>query len=168
MRIAGRKSPKTNAMRVLDAAKISYVAYSFETDRALSGVSVADVLNINPERMFKTLVTEGRSKEHYVFMIPVADELDLKKAALAVEEKSITLVKSKELRALTGYVHGGCSPIGMKRFFTTVIDEAAELHDSIVFSGGHVGVQVDLALKDLREIIELLTADLTVTATTSA
>ena len=105
---------KTNAMRVLDAAGIEYVSRMFECPEALSGIEVARLLDLEPERVFKTLVTEGRSGEHYVFMIPVAEELDLKKAATAVKEKSIAMIKSKELLPLTGYVHGGCSPMGMK------------------------------------------------------
>ena len=124
---------KTNAMRELERAGQSYEAHSFECPEAISGVEVARVLNEEPDCVFKTLVTVGKSGEHYVFMIPVAMELDLKKAAAAVGEKSVHMVKSKELLGLTGYVHGGCSPLGMKRLFTTTVDETAALYDRIFF-----------------------------------
>lgn len=153
---------KTNAMRVLDAAGIEYVSRMFECPEALSGIEVARLLDLEPERVFKTLVTEGRSGEHYVFMIPVAEELDLKKAATAVKEKSIAMIKSKELLPLTGYVHGGCSPIGMKRAFTTVADETAILFDRIVFSGGRIGTQIEASIDDLSRVLAVSTADLTV------
>ena len=153
---------KTNAMRVLDAAGIEYTSRTFECPEALSGVEVADLLSLERERVFKTLVTAGRSGAHYVFMIPVAEELDLKKAAVAVGEKSIAMIKSKELLPLTGYVHGGCSPIGMRKPFATVVDETAILFDRIVFSGGRLGVQIELSLDDLGRAIDLKTADLVV------
>lgn len=168
MSAAEEPKHKTNAMRILDAAKLPYSSYTFATDEALSGVEVARILDIDPDRMFKTLVTIGKSKEHYVFMIPVAEELDLKKAAAAVGEKSIAMIKSKELLGLTGYVHGGCSPLGMKKFFTTIIDETAELYNRIVFSAGKIGMQIDMAPEDLAQAIKLSQADLTVTAPTSA
>lgn len=153
---------KTNAMRVLDAAGVEYISRIFECPEALSGVEVARLLDLDPERVFKTLVTEGRSREHYVFMIPVAEELDLKKAAAAVGEKSIAMIKSKELLPLTGYIHGGCSPIGMKKTFATVVDETAILFDRIVFSGGRIGTQIEVPLGDLKSVVDLTTADLTV------
>ncbi len=153
---------KTNALRVLDAAGIAYVSRMFECPEALSGIEVARLLDLEPERVFKTLVTEGRSGEHYVFMIPVAEELDLKKAATAVKEKSIAMIKSKELLPLTGYVHGGCSPIGMKKAFTTVADETAILFDRIVFSGGRIGTQIEASIDDLSRVLAVSTADLTV------
>lgn len=153
---------KTNAMRVLDAAGIEYVSRMFECPEALSGIEVARLLDLEPERVFKTLVTEGRSGEHYVFMIPVAEELDLKKAATAVKEKSIAMIKSKELLPLTGYVHGGCSPIGMKKAFTTIADETAILFDRIVFSGGRIGTQIEASIDDLSRVLAVSTADLTV------
>lgn len=156
------KDHKTNAMRVLDAAGIDYEYRVFETDRALSGVEVAAFLEIDPERVFKTLVTQGKSGEHYVFMIPVAEELDLKKAALAVGEKSIAMIKAKELLPLTGYVHGGCSPIGMRKQFATAIDETAQLFDTVMFSGGKIGCQIETAAESLAQVIPLAYADLTV------
>lgn len=152
---------KTNVMRELDKLKINYKHYSYVNTDAISGLEVASVLNQNPEMVFKTLVTVGKSKKYYVFMIPVAKELDLKKAAKAVGEKSIEMLKSKELLPLTGYIHGGCSPIGMKKFFTTTIDSSAENFDTIIFSAGKIGYQVEMSLNDLKKIIEYNIADIT-------
>ena len=156
----GSQEEKTNVMRLLDARGIDYEWRTFETDGAPSGVEVAEILGIESERVFKTLVTEGKSGGHFVFMIPVAESLDLKKAAHAVGEKSVAMIKSKELLPLTGYVHGGCSPIGMKKKFPTVIDETAELFDTIYFSAGRIGAQVELAPVDLAKMIDLAHADL--------
>ena len=116
--------------------------------------------NQDPNQVFKTLVTVGKSKEHYVFIIPVASELDLKKAANAVGEKNIEMIKSKELLPLTGYIHGGCSPIGMKKFFTTTIHETAENYDTIFFSAGKIGYQVEVTPSDLQKVIPYKTADI--------
>ena len=151
---------KTNAIRELDAAKLPYQARFFEGTEALSGAEVARKLGLDQDRVFKTLVTRGKSGTYRVFMIPVACELDLKKAASAAGEKAVAMIKSKEL--LTGYVHGGCSPIGMKKPFPTYIDETAELYESIYFSGGRIGCQLEMALEDLRAIVPVETADLTV------
>ena len=150
---------KTNAMRKLDAMKIPFQEYTYEGDGTLTGVDVAAMLGQNADQVFKTLVTVGRTGEHYVFMIPVADELDLKKAAKAVGEKSVEMVKSKELLGLTGYIHGGCSPIGMKKYFKTTVHETAILYDTIIFSGGKIGYQIELPLSDLEKVITLQTAD---------
>lgn len=152
---------KTNVMRELDKLKINYNHYCYANTDAISGIEVASVLNQNPEMVFKTLVTVGKSKKYYVFMLPVAKELDLKKAAKAVEEKSIEMIKSKELLPLTGYIHGGCSPIGMKKFFTTTIDSSAKNCDTIIFSAGKIGYQVEMSLNDLKKIIEYNIADIT-------
>lgn len=153
---------KTNAIRELDAAKLPYQARFFEGTEALSGVEVARKLGLDQDRVFKTLVTRGKSGTYRVFMIPVACELDLKKAASAAGEKAVAMIKSKELLPLTGYVHGGCSPISMKKPFPTYIDETAELYESIYFSGGRIGCQLEMALEDLRAIVPVETADLTV------
>ncbi|BAK45036.1 Cys-tRNA(Pro) deacylase [Eggerthella sp. YY7918] len=153
---------KTNALRELDASGLPYEARFFECPKALSGVDVARLLGLEEDRVFKTLVTQGKSGEHYVFMIPVACELDLKKAATVVGEKSIQMVKSRELLELTGYIHGGCSPIGMKKLFPTVIDETAVLHERIAFSGGRIGCQIEMAPEDLGHIVPLAQADITV------
>ena len=150
---------KTNAMRKLDAMKIPFQEYTYEGDGTLTGVDVAAMLGQNADQVFKTLVTVGRTGGHYVFMIPVADELDLKKAAKAVGEKAVEMVKSKELLGLTGYIHGGCSPIGMKKFFRTTVHETAVLYDTIIFSGGKIGYQIELPLSDLEKVITLQTAD---------
>ena len=150
---------KTNAMRKLDAMKISFREYTYEGDGTQTGVEIAGMLGQNADQVFKTLVTAGLTGQHYVFMIPVACELDLKKAARAVGEKSVEMVKSKELLPLTGYVHGGCSPIGMKKFFKTTVHETAILYDTIIFSGGRIGYQMELPLESLQQVIPLQTAD---------
>ena len=145
---------KTNVMRLLDAAKIPYGSYEYAApDGALSGVEVARQLGQEEERVFKTLVTQAASGKYYVFVIPVGEELNLKKAASAVHEKKIEMIKSKELLPLTGYIHGGCSPIGMKRFFKTTVDASAEHCSAIFFSGGKFGLQVEISLEELRKMI---------------
>lgn len=154
------KELKTNAMRLLDQAGISYKEYYLENAEGLSGVEVAKKNGEPVDQVFKTLVTVGKTGEHYVFVIPVDDELDLKKAAGAVGEKNIEMIKSKELLGLTGYIHGGCSPIGMKKFFKTTVDEIAQLYDSMWVSGGAVGLQVEILPSDLEKIINLSYADL--------
>lgn len=146
---------KTNVMRILDKKKLKYKSYSYVDTDAISGIEVASVLHQNPDMVFKTLVTVGKSKQYYVFMVPVAKELDLKKAAHSVNEKSVEMIHLKELLPLTGYVHGGCSPIGMKKFFITVIDESAKNFDTVIFSAGKIGYQVELAPSDLEKIIRL-------------
>lgn len=146
---------KTNVMRILDKAKISYKHYSYADTDAISGVEVAATLNQNPDQVFKTLVTTSKSGNHYVFMIPVEKELDLKKAASAVSEKSVEMLKLKELLPLTGYVHGGCSPIGMKKAFKTVIDSSAKNFDTIIFSAGKIGYQVELNPHELSKLINI-------------
>lgn len=151
---------KTNVMRILDKKKINYNKYCYVDTDAISGVEVAKVLGQDPNQVFKTLVTVGKSKNYYVFMIPVEKELDLKKAAKSVEEKSIEMIKSKDLLALTGYIHGGCSPIGMKKFFKTTIDSSVEDLDTLIFSAGKIGHQVELSLDELRKVIRLQIADL--------
>lgn len=155
---------KTNVMRILDNFKVNYKHYSYTDTDAISGIEVATVLNQNPEQVFKTLVTVSKTKKYYVFVIPVAKELDLKKAAKSVNEKSIEMLKLKDLLPTTGYIHGGCSPIDMKKFFTTVIDETAKNFNTIIFSGGKIGYQVELSLNDLSKVIKYSTADITKTA----
>ena len=154
---------KTNVMRLLEGAHLpSHFHYYDAPDGALSGIEVAQQLSQDPDHVFKTLVTTGASGKHYVFMIPVAEELSLKKAAAAAKEKSIVMLKSKDLLPLTGYVHGGCSPIGMKKAFPTFIDETAQLFDTILFSGGKIGTQVEMSPEVLQKIVPHLYADLTV------
>ena len=156
------KAPKTNALREIEAAGIGHRFVTFECEEALSGVDVAAKLGEDPDRVFKTLVTQAKSGRHYVFMVPVACELDLKKAACAVGEKAIAMIRARDLLPLTGYVHGGCSPIGMKAPFPTTIDETAQLHDTVMFSGGRIGCQVEMAPDDLGKLVDLRFADITV------
>lgn len=151
---------KTNVMRILDKAKIEYKSYSYTGTDALSGVEVAAVLNQNPAQVFKTLVTVSKSKTNYVFVVPVKEELNLKKAAATVGEKSIEMIKSKELLPLTGYIHGGCSPIGMKKSLITVIDSTAKDFDTIIFSAGKIGYQVEVAPQDLQKLIRFEIGDI--------
>ncbi len=152
---------KTNVMRILDAAGVKYTPHSYANTDAVSGTEVAGVMGEGTDRVFKTLVTEAKSGEHYVFVIPVECELDLKKAAQSVGEKAVAMLKAKELLTLTGYVHGGCSPIGMKKFFKTTFDETAILYDTIYFSAGKIGYQIEMNVEDLKSVIEFELADIT-------
>ena len=151
---------KTNVMRLLDSLDVDYIPHCYIDSGAVSGVDVAAVLGIDRERVFKTLVTAGKSGEHYVFMIPVAEELDLKKAASAACEKFVEMIKSRDLLAVTGYIHGGCSPIGMKKQFPVFVDETAVLYDEIVFSAGKIGYQVEIKTDDLSKAVKFEYADL--------
>ena len=151
---------KTNVMRILDQKKIKYNKYCYADTDAISGVEVAEALGQNKEQVFKTLVTIGKSKNHYVFVIPVDKELDLKKAAKSVGEKSVEMIKSKELLSLTGYIHGGCSPIGMKKYFKTTIDKSVEGLDTFIFSAGKIGYQVEMTWDSLSKVIRVQVADL--------
>ena len=155
---------KTNVMRSLDQKKIKYKVHEYKESGAVSGVEVAAALGQDPKRAFKTLVTIGKSGNHYVFMVPVAEELDLKKAAKCVGEKNIEMIKSKELLPLTGYIHGGCSPIGMKKLFKTTIHKTAPDFDTILFSGGKIGFQVEIPFEDFEKVINVNTADIIVEA----
>ena len=152
---------KTNAMRILDQNKIPFVIHDYTDSGTTVGTEVAAILNQNPERVFKTLVTVGSSKTNYVFMVPVNRELHLKKAAQSVGEKSIEMIKSKELLPLTGYIHGGYSPIGMKKQFKTVVDISASKFDIIMFSGGKIGYQVEVAVEDLKKVLSFDLKDIT-------
>lgn len=162
--MAAKSEIKTNVMRVLDQKKIAYQHHCYADTGAVSGAEVAQALHQDPNRAFKTLVTTGKTKTHYVFMVPVLAELDLKKAAAAVGEKSIEMLKAKELLGLTGYVHGGCSPIGMKKQFKTVIHNTAAAYETIMFSAGKIGYQVELSLIDLQKVIPVQEADIIVEA----
>lgn len=157
-----KKHAKTNAIREVEAAGIPFRFRTFECEGAPSGVDVARMLGEDPDRVFKTLVTQAKSGEHLVFMIPVAAELDLKKAAAAAGEKAIAMLPARELLPLTGYVHGGCSPVGMKKPFRTVIDETAQLFDAILYSGGRIGCQLETPPDALAQLIGASYADLTV------
>ena len=144
---------KTNVMRILDQKKIEYKEHTYLNTGAIGGQEVAEALGEDANRVFKTLVTVGKTGNHYVFLVPVNKELNLKKAAKAVNEKKIEMIKSKELLPLTGYIHGGCSPIGMKEFFKTTIHSTAENYDTIMFSAGKIGYQVETSLNSLKKVI---------------
>lgn len=156
------KIMKTNVMRILEQAHVAYRQHCYADTDAVNGMDVAAVLHENPEQCFKTLVTVAKSGEHYVFLIPVGNELDLKKAANAAHEKSIEMLKEKELLPLTGYVHGGCSPIGMKKQFKTFLHKTGTDFSTIMFSAGKIGYQVEVAPEDLKSVLSLEVADLTV------
>ena len=160
--MAKHKEEKTNVMRTLEQKKIAYTAHAYDPDGPVDGVSVAQTLGQAPERVFKTLVTRGASGGYYVFDIPVAESLDLKKAAKAVGEKSVAMLPQKELLGLTGYVHGGCSPVGMKKQFPTVFHETAVLYDTICVSAGRIGAQVECRPGDLIALLRADTADIIV------
>lgn len=154
-----KKEEKTNVMRVLDSKRISYEGHTYEPDSTFTGTKIAGILNEDPKKVFKTLVTQGKSGAFYVFVIPVETGLDLKKAAKASGEKSIAMIKQKDLLPLTGYVHGGCSPIGMKKQFKTFIHETATTHDKVFVSAGKVGYQIELKPEDLILITGSSVAD---------
>ena len=151
---------KTNVMRILDQKKVKYIVHSYVDTDAISGIAVANVLKQDPRQVFKTLVTVGDSGNNYVFLVPVSNELDMKKASVVVSEKKISMVSFKDLFKITGYIHGGCSPIGMKKNFETVIDQTATGFDSIIFSAGKIGYQVEISLMDLEKVIEFELADI--------
>lgn len=145
------KEIKTNAMRILDRMKISYSHYTYECEEFTDGVQVADMLGLPHEKVYKTLVAQGVSREYFVFVIPIEAELDLKKAARAVGEKSVSMIHVKEINSVTGYIRGGCTAVGMKKQYRTVIDESAESLPSMIVSGGRIGSQIELAPQDLAE-----------------
>ncbi len=151
---------KTNVMRVLEQKKISYQSHSYADTGAVGGEEVAAALGQNPDQVFKTLVTVGKSGANYVFVIPVNRELNLKKAAKAVGEKSVQMIKQRELFPLTGYVHGGCSPIGMKKFFRTTFHSTAADFETIFFSAGKIGYQVEVPFVELKKAVRYELADL--------
>ena len=155
------KEERTNVMRLLDLAGIPYQVHCYADTDAISGTDVAAVLQEDPEHVFKTLVTVGKSNANYVFIIPVNQELNLKKAAAAAGEKSIEMIRAKELLPLTGYIHGGCSPIGMKKPFPTFMEETAQLYDTVMVSAGKIGYQVELSPDDLCSYAGIVYADLT-------
>ena len=159
--MAKNKEEKTNVMRTLEQKKIAYTPHEYPADGPVDGVSVAAYLNQDPEQVFKTLVTKGAGGAYYVFDIPVAENLDLKKAAKAVGEKSVAMLPQKELLPLTGYVHGGCSPVGMKKQFPTVFHETALLYGTICVSAGKIGAQVELAPDALCGLVSAKYAELT-------
>jgi Cys-tRNA(Pro)/Cys-tRNA(Cys) deacylase len=154
------KELKTNAMRILEQNCISYKEHVLDLKEAVDGVTCANMLGVNLESTFKTLVTIGKSGNYYVFVIPVAETLSMKKAALAVGEKNVEMIPMKDLLKVAGYVHGGCSPIGMKKVFTTVIDETAILFDNIIFSGGKIGYFVEVNPMEIEKVIPVKFVDI--------
>lgn len=157
--MAKDKNDRTNAMRILDAKGAKYTPLKIDIQEAVDAVTAAKMLGMEPERVFKTLVTVGRSGEHYVFVVPGPHELDLRAAARAVGEKSVEMIKSKELLPLTGYIHGGCSPVGMKKQFTTVIDSSAENFAAISVSAGKIGCQMEISLGELAKALPFTLAE---------
>ena len=163
--MAKASSDKTNVMRLLEQKKISYTPHSYpHADGPVYGVTVAGMIGVEPARVFKTLVARGASKAIYVFVIPVARELDLKKAAKSVGEKSIAMIHVSEITGLTGYVRGGCSPVGMKKRYRTVLDTQAQRVETLLVSAGKIGYQVELAPDALLALVGGTVADLTVDA----
>ena len=156
-----KNEEKTNVMRLLESRKIPYTAHSYEADPSLTGEEIARILGEDPDRVFKTLVARGKSGQYYVFVIPVCRELDLKKAAKAANEKSIAMILQRELLPLTGYIHGGCSPVGMKKPFPTFLHASAANADKICVSAGKVGFQIEVSPKDLQTLVRFRWADLT-------
>ena len=154
------KEIKTNAMRILEQNGISYKEYILDLKEAVDGVTCANMLGVELDSTFKTLVTIGKSKNYYVFVIPVAETLDLKKAAASVGEKNVEMIPMKDLLKVAGYVHGGCSPIGMKKVFTSVIDETAILFEKIIFSGGKIGYFIELNPYDVEKVIPIKFVDI--------
>lgn len=153
---------KTNVMRILDKAKIPYTAHTYDhSDGAIDGAAVAKKMGQNPEQVFKTLVTKGAGRDYYVFVIPVLKELDLKRAAKSVGEKHVEMIHVKDINKITGYIRGGCSPIGMKKQFVTVFDKSTERIESIIVSAGKIGYQIELAPNDLIDFVGAKTEEIT-------
>ena len=161
MKKMSHSAEKTNAMRIMEQRKAKYVFHDYTASGAVAGEDVAAAIGQSPDRVFKTLVTVGMSGKNYVFVVPVCKELDLKKAAKTVGEKWVEMIKTKELLPLTGYVHGGCSPVGMKKLFRTVIDISAESKETVCFSGGKIGYQMEAPLSELEKVIPMELADIT-------
>ena len=156
-----KKHQKTNAMRRLDSKKIEYKMYSYEVgDNHIDGVSVAHKLNQDEKMVFKTLVAQGASRNFYVFVIPVAENLDMKKAAKAAGEKNMEMIHVKDINKVTGYIRGGCSPVGMKKLYSTFVHESGKDLEKIIVSGGKIGFQIELSPSDLQETINFKYADI--------
>lgn len=155
------KEAKTNAMRMLDVKKVSYETITYECEEFIDGVHCADLTGAAHEQSFKTLVMEGKSGNYYVFVIPIEKEVDRKAAAKAVGEKTVDMVHVKDIQKITGYIRGGCSPIGMKKMFPTVFDSSAEEFEKIYVSGGRIGLTLKVPVKDLLSVTRGITADIT-------
>ena len=155
------KEAKTNAMRMLDRQKVKYEAFTYECDEFVDGIQIADMLGLPHEKVYKTLVTQGNSKNYFVFVIPIEAELDMKKAAKSVGEKSVAMLHVKDINAVTGYIRGGCTAIGMKKQYVTRIDESAQALEKMIVSGGKLGMQLELAPQDLAKAPNAEFADIT-------
>jgi len=147
--MAKQKEVKTNAMRILESMKIPFTHYTYECDEFVDGLQIADKLNLPYDKVYKTLVTVGNSKNYFVFVIPVAEELDMKKAAKSVGEKNVEMIHVKDINAVTGYIRGGCTAVGMKKQYVTRVDSSAQTKETIIVSGGRIGSQIELAPEDL-------------------
>ncbi len=158
--MARQKDGKTNAMRILERMKIPFKHYTYECEEFIDGIQIADMLHLPHEKVYKTLVAVGAGKAYYVYVIPIAEELDLKKAARSVGEKSVALIHVKDIRNVTGYIRGGCTAIGMKKQYVTRIDRSAASQPSIIVSGGRLGSQIELAPADLAKAAHAEFADL--------
>lgn len=158
--MAKNKEIKTNAMRILETKKIPFTTHTYECDEFIDGIQIADMLSLPHEKVYKTLVTQGNSKNYYVFVIPIAEELDMKKAARSVGEKSVAMLHVKDINAVTGYIRGGCTAIGMKKQYVTRIDSSAQKLPSMIVSGGRIGSQIELTPADLRKASKGEYADL--------
>jgi len=158
--MAKQKEVKTNAMRILESMKIPYQQYTYECEEFVDGLQIADQLGLPYEKVYKTLVTVGNSKDYFVFVIPIAEELDLKAAARSVGQKSVEMIHVKDINAITGYIRGGCTAIGMKKQYVTRIDSSAEHLERIIVSGGRIGSQLELAPADLAKAARAEFADL--------
>lgn len=159
--MAKNKEVKTNAMRILDSLKISYAHYTYECEEFIDGIQIADMLSLPHEKVYKTLVTVGSSKNYFVFVLPIEAELDMKKAAKSVGEKSVSMIHVKDINAVTGYIRGGCTAIGMKKQYVTRISAEAEGLQTMIVSGGRIGSQIELAPADLRKAARAEFADIT-------
>ena len=160
--MAKSKEVKTNAMRILERNKIEFSHYAYECDEFVDALQIADMLHLPYEKVYKTLVTVGSSRNYYVFVIPIAEELDLKKAARSVGEKAVSMIHVKDINGVTGYIRGGCTAIGMKKQYMTKVDESAKKLEKMIVSGGRIGSQIELAPDDLLRAAQAEYADITV------
>ena len=158
--MAKQKEVKTNAMRILESLKIPYTHHTYECEEFVDGLQIADKLSLPYEQVYKTLVTVGSSKNYFVFVIPIAEELDMKKAAKSVGEKSVEMIHVKDINKITGYIRGGCSPLGMKKQFRTFMYEDALNQDKIYFSAGKIGMQIEMDPKTLMDLIQVQAVDI--------
>uniref|UniRef100_UPI004055F2D6 Cys-tRNA(Pro) deacylase n=1 Tax=Acetatifactor sp. TaxID=1872090 RepID=UPI004055F2D6 len=159
--MAKQKESKTNAMRILESMKIPFTHYTYECEEFIDGLQIADKLNLPYEKVYKTLVTQGNSKNFFVFVIPIAEELDMKKAAKAVGEKSVEMIHVKDINAVTGYIRGGCTAVGMKKQYVTRIDASAKALPTMIVSGGKIGSQIELTPEDLCKAARAEFAEIT-------